>query len=627
MALLQALVVALVALILTPGYAFYFDITPKVVVLLAGTALCLAAAPLFFPRTISKRPLAYTRGSASNDRAEPQPPGSGVFHGAVLRSFSLLLILNLLSLALSTALSSRPGLSLFGSNWRRYGSLIQTTILLFAWLVAITCAGRPERVKTLLRGIAIAGALSSLYGIAQYVGWDPLLPSAAYHVGEGIFTIVRPPGTLGYASYFATWLLMVVFLTFALRALEERPAWRRFAVAVALLAGFAMWLTGTRAALLGLAVGGVVWITISKARATRRTVAWAAIVILAGAAFYYSPAGHQMRSRSRWFAEDPWGGVRGPLWLDSLHMATRKLGAGYGPETFTAEFPRFQSVRLARAYPDFSHESPHNIFIDALVAQGLPGVVALLCLCVLPFTRRGPAELQAALAAGVASQQFTAFTVPTAVIFFTTVALWVALQTPAISIRRQLPLVVTAAGLAAALLFLAFRLALADRALARAQADLETGSLNSAAADYAQYQRFHLPGGAADLWYSRAVLATLSKSSNPVERLAAIAQLGAAAQRATETAEDPFNAWYNLALVYGLQNDAPDAERSLRAAIAAHPTWFKPHWLLAQVLQLQGHLDDARREASLAAGLDGGKDPEVARTAQELRLPPHPLQK
>src|SRR5471032_2296174 len=93
---------------------------------------------------------------------------------------------------------------------------------------------------------------SGAYGIAQYLGWDPLLPAAAYHTGEGFWTIVRPPGTLGYASYFATWLLFVIFLSLALANLETSAAWRRVAWAACAVATAAMLLTGTRAAVLGL---------------------------------------------------------------------------------------------------------------------------------------------------------------------------------------------------------------------------------------------------------------------------------------------------------------------------------------------------------------------------------------
>ena len=616
MALLQALTIAVMALILAPGYSFYFDITPKVVVLLAGTALVVVCVPLLLSRDAEGRP-----------GGRPRTGGSAPHSGAVLRAFSWLLVLNLLSLCLSTVVSAKPALSLFGTNWRSYGSVVQGAILLFAWLVAVVCAGRPERVKTVLRGVVAAGAVSAVYGTAQYFGWDPLLPAAAYHVGEGDYIIVRPPGTLGYASYFATWLLLVMFLCRALAAMEDSIAWRRFATGVMPLAAFAMLLTGTRAAILGLAAGGVVWFAIKRVRVTRRIVAWAAIAVIAGVVFYYSPSGQQMRSRARWFAEDPWGGARGKLWRDSLRMAANRLVAGYGPEVFTGEFPQYESVELARAYPDFSHESPHNIFLDALVAQGIPGFLALLGLCVLPFIAGRRAELTAALAAALVSQQFTAFTVPTAVTFFTVLALVVALETPAAQVRRRLALTAVAAALAAGLLFLAVRLMLADHALASTKQALDQGNLRSAAADYEKYQRLRLPGGTADLWYSRALLGVASKTTNPVERLSAMVQAGAAAQRATETAEDPFNAWYNLGVVYGLQNDASGAERSLRAAIAARPTWFKPHWMLAQVLRIEGRQDEARREALLAGELDAGKDPEVARTVQELEGHPQPLQR
>ena len=103
-------------------------------------------------------------------------------------------------------------------------------------------------------------------------------------------------------------------------------------------------------------------------------------------------------------------------------------------------------------------------------------------------------------------------------------------------------------------------------------------------------------------------------------RLQAFQLAAAAGERATRTAEDPFNAWYSLSAIHASRNDAAGAERCLRAAIAAHPTWFKPHWMLAQVLRFESRGEEALREAALAADLDGGKHPEVARTLQELRL-------
>ena len=107
-------------------------------------------------------------------------------------------------------------------------------------------------------------------------------------------------------------------------------------------------------------------------------------MVLAGAAaFYFSPPGWKLRSRTRWFVEDPWGGARPLLWRDCLRMALARPVTGFGPEVFTAAFPKFESRQLARTYPDFTHESPHNIFLDALVSQGVPGAACLVAFCIV----------------------------------------------------------------------------------------------------------------------------------------------------------------------------------------------------------------------------------------------------
>ncbi len=102
-------------------------------------------------------------------------------------------------------------------------------------------ARKRTAIVTVLRTVSAAGAFTALYGIAQYLGWDPILPAAGYHIGEGIWTIVRPPSTLGYVSYFATWLLFVIFFSIALLRHGSPNSALRWRL-------IAMLLTGTRAA-------------------------------------------------------------------------------------------------------------------------------------------------------------------------------------------------------------------------------------------------------------------------------------------------------------------------------------------------------------------------------------------
>src|SRR5579872_1641870 len=269
MAICLAAIAALLPLILTPHLVYYFDITPKIVVLLAGTAVALAL-----------------------EWREPRA------QSPVLRMFGILLMAEAASLAISTALSTDPALSLGGGTWRRFGLITQVALLLLAWIVAqYTAAGYPDRARLLLRAIAGAGIPAAVYGILQYFGWDPVIDPRLYHIGEPPLTIVRPPGTMAYVSYFATYLLSVIFAGVALALIEKSRAWKLLGVAAGVLGTVALLLTGTRAGMLGLGCGTaflIFWLR-PRIRARAFVAALAVVAVLAG--FYFSPAGRMLRSQ------------------------------------------------------------------------------------------------------------------------------------------------------------------------------------------------------------------------------------------------------------------------------------------------------------------------------------------
>ncbi len=307
-------------------------------------------------------------------------------------------------------------------------------------------------------------------------------------------------------------------------------------------------------------------------------------------------------------------------------MAASHWLFGFGPETFSTWFPRYQSAELARAYSAFYQESPHNIFLDMLVDQGVPGAMALAALTAFGFyaawkARGAPlaGTLAAALAALVVSQQFTVFTVPTALFFYLTIALLTAQASdaarPAVGDRH---IAVAAGALLLVAVFLGFAsmLLYADASLVRVARLIQAGETARAAALYQQVERASPAGMRTDLWFSRAIVGAAGYDAS--NRAEALRQGLEAAQRAAETAEDRENAWLTLAVLYGRQNDAKHAAESLRSAIAFAPNWYKPHWLLAQVLWVEGNKQEACTEAALAADRDGHRDPAVARTADEF---------
>ena len=606
---LVPLVVALIPLVITPGLLSYFDITPKIAILLFGVSLALLC------RLENER----------NIRTLLSTPAARWFAGLLGATW--------LAAALATALSLHPALSLNGGNWRRFGLVSQSAVLLFTLFAVAWLAADRKNILTLLRAACASGALASMYGIFQYFGWDPLLPATAYQAGEGTFTIVRPPGTLGHADYFAAWLVVVAFFSIALARLEEQR-WRKISAgAVCALAITAIVLSGTRSALLGLIVGGVLLAIVQRRRSGKRALTIGLATLAAVALFFFSPAGTKLRARLHWSLDDARGGARLPLWRDSMRMSMHRPIAGFGPESFATEFPQFESLELARAYPDFYHESPHNIFLDSLTTEGALGLLALLGVCILAVVAamdalRSENHLSAALAAAFAGtlvcQQFTVFIPATALYFFLIVGLLVVYSQPAkpapsnarSKVFRWLFPVSVVAGLF--FFYLAARLLIADAFLATAHRRIQSEDARGAAQAYQVELRWQLPGVGPDLSYSRAMQQLASHSKDFATQLQARQQAMEAGIRATSTAEDRQNAWFNLATLFATENNVPATERSLRNAIAWSPNWFKPHWSLAQLLDMTNRHAEALLEAQSAVERDCGHDPEVAETLRKL---------
>jgi O-antigen ligase len=593
--LLTALVV-LVPLLITPGLLFHYDVTPKVIVLCLGIAGCAA-----FPRQLSEGLAAlWNRRSG--------------------RWLCGLAAAQLLCYAIASAFSTRPWFSLLGSNWRRMGLATIAALCLFAIFVAAAASRRPAFVSMLMRACTASMLPASLYGILQYFDIDPLQAAAAYHAEAGKSTIVRPPGTLGHADYFGWWLAIGMFFALAV-ARRERNSWRWLGASACILGAIAIVLSGTRSAILAVVVGFAVLALLSgiRPRSKHWVAGLAAAVLLL--LFYISPAGTRLRARVRWSSDEPVGGARPLLWRDSLRMAAAKPFAGFGPETFASEFPRFQSVDLARLLPDFYHESPHNVALDVLTGAGIPALAIAFGWVLLGGwaawrVRAGPGPyLAAALAASCTAGAFGVPTIGPALTTFLTIALLAAL-TPQENRPGRVPvkLALVLLPFAGALAVFGMLLSSADFRLAQFQ----RADANEAVRAYDAVVRSALPGGSEDIYCARRLATLCGTLLDAATQTSCTRAATLAAARATSTADNPPNAWYNLAMFSAEQNDASKVEVALRTSAALAPNWFKPHWSLAKLLALTGRRTDARAEAEKAALLDAGKDPEVKQTVETI---------
>ncbi len=603
-----AAVLVAVPLALAPGLQF-FDVTPKLLALLVGAcAVWLALA------------------------VEDRFPDWRGRHAAF---FGLLAALAVAG-ALATVFSRDRLLSLVGSEWRRLG--------LPAWLACLAIAaaipvvvGESRACRRRVAAVVVLSAVAAAtYGFAQYLGLDPWIRPALYHIGEGEWQIVRPPSTLGYVSYFAAFLLPAVFvaagLALSATGVRARLLWGAAAAALVL----ALLISGSRGALLGAAAGAVVLV----ARIGRRRsllLGLLAITALA-AVFVLSPLGQRARSRLRWFVEDPAGGARLLLWRDSLRLALAHPLLGAGPDTFEFSFLPFVSLDLAQQVPDRYAESPHNIFLDYLTTAGLPALLlfaALMGAALLNYARSAredssndalleaallEAALLAGLVAGLTAAQFIADTIPTRLSLLSFAAL--SFSTPvgkARPLARSAVIAIAVASLGLVWLFGA-RLVRADRALWQATQSLERGDLDTAL-HAGQVARHAFPWtGAHAFAYSRALgQQVMNPGLAPPTRGLLLAFAEDAARAALPHSAKPQQVLVHLASLHVLQGKPREAQADLEAAVQAAPGWYRPRWLLAVLLAQQGRHREAAGQAAAALERGARRHPEIAKTCFEIQ--------
>jgi O-antigen ligase len=536
------------------------------------------------------------------------------FAGAAVRSLAagrdgrrVLVVLGAMaaSLVISTVFSTFPAGSISGSTWRRFGFPVQISLLIFFLAALAALSANRDAQRLALRAVAAVLAISAVYGIVQYFELDPLIQKQLYSAGQYNQPILRPPSTLGSATNLANFALIGVFLCLGMRRAETERLWRYLGGGAAVLGAVAVVLSGTRAALAGLAAGAV-FLGIRYFRAiNRKAILASALAMALLAAFYLSPAGYFLRNRAVQAWGDYKGGTRPWLWRDSLRMAAGRPLFGYGLDTFSLNFPRSQSAALSIAYPDAYNESPHNFALDVLLAQGVAGVAPLIAMLWLAFSARGREKdfVRAGLLALVTSCLFFCFEVTSAIYFYFALAVLLATPVSDQTIEKDSGTIRFCQAWAALLLIVfATETAVSDAGYERARRDLANGDLTASVADYEAGRAWFPLGFNSSLWYSRNLLGAAQRLGQVAANLPEISRT---AQDAYHNAEDRQNAGYHLAMLYASQGQFARASSLLEECIRLAPTWYVPYWAAAMTDQSLGRDAEAREMAAKAVEFSG----------------------
>ncbi len=224
--------------------------------------------------------------------------------------------------------------------------------------------------EVMVAAIAVSALTVAALAISGHFGYD--LPR--------LFGGVAAPGRMRSASTLGNPLFVASFLSsaiWAVLALPLRPVWR-IAAAMVVLGGMAA--TSERTALFAFAAGAIVF-ALSQVGATFRQRALVLALLLLIAGWYASGHDHNPRS----LAEAAQGRIF--LWKHSLRDVTL---LGSGPGSFYRVYNRNLREAAAAIPPSQFHfinyeTDSYNIFVQALVENGLFGLTAMLVFFVAWF--------------------------------------------------------------------------------------------------------------------------------------------------------------------------------------------------------------------------------------------------
>jgi len=271
----------------------------------------------------------------------------------------------------------------FWSDFERMEGLVSLIYLaIYLFLLPAFFKTREDWLMC-VRLILISSILVSLYGLAQKFS---LLPVFAAGIG-------RVASTVGNAAFLAGYLLIAFGLGIFYYFNEARRNYQYFALAASALNLIVLFLTSTRGAILGLAVGVPVFLVLNSiflpGRARRHSLIILAVLVLIFASLFIfrgKLVGSKIEFVNRLatisLAE---GSINNRLvvWRMALRDFKFHPVLGIGPENFEVIYNKYYTPDISENWFDRTH----NVYLDQLMAGGVLGLLAYLAILGYLFYR------------------------------------------------------------------------------------------------------------------------------------------------------------------------------------------------------------------------------------------------
>ena len=345
--------------------------------------------------------------------------------------------------AVATAFSSSVADSFFG-RYERYNGLLPLAVqIAFAAVVAVTCAGRPDRTRVVAGSVVVSGAVCAAYLLLQVVGLDPL----EWREPSGRIAEYQA-GTLGNSNFAGAFLaLAAAFGVAATAGAAGRLRWVLVGCVGLCVAGVVA--AQSRGGLLALIVAASAVVAVGAApRLSRLSVAQrvmlaTAALVVVGVAAGLASGSSLTRSKSM--------EIRARQWGAAYEIGREHPLLGTGPDTFQLHFPAHRPTQDGRELGLQLADKPHNLVLEAFQSAGVPGFAAYLAVLVCavlaivraarlaPGDRLVVAGLAGAVAGHVAQGLVSIDVVPVAMSFWVACALVIAISTSRDEVRVAPP--------------------------------------------------------------------------------------------------------------------------------------------------------------------------------------------
>lgn len=309
--------------------------------------------------------------------------------------YSLLLIL--VTQLVSTIFSEHQLVAFWGTAWRSDGFFSTLHLLFFSWLFFQYYDKNRLTLNNLFYTITASGFLVSVYGILQISGHDFL---AWQEISTNY--LPRANSTLGQPNYLASYLLLIIPVVFCLFRYAKNFKQKMLWLIILFVEFWALLVTYSRSAWLGLIFGLVVFglIYLFKKHKKLFSIVLILLTVLIGFYFYISfykpikiePDNNRInltyRLSSLFNVYQGSSILRLHYYSTALKIIKSAPWIGHGLDTQTYYFSKYYEPRDALFEAIYTiPDRAHNQVLDILITSGLLGMLAWLFLCFLILKR------------------------------------------------------------------------------------------------------------------------------------------------------------------------------------------------------------------------------------------------